>query len=178
MSGYFEIDVQYSKKDDGKKFEFLDKRKFRAQQTDKEKLLKVLTDTFALFDIVESITIAKNLSEIKNIYQLNKNLLVIAYIYYEGKNFDPVKIGENFDEDFQQILNLINSKKIFNKVFEKSLEFEFRQDFITYLLIIKDFVEVQNYKESSFYDDGFDENQEDIFDQDNEYPDEMSDYIE
>jgi len=178
MASYYELDVRYNKKDENRKFEFLDRRKFRAQQSDQEKLLKNLMDAFDNFGVSDSVTVSKNLLNLKNIYQLNKNLLVIAYLYFEKKNFDPVKIGENFDEDFQEILKMIASKKMFNKIFEKSLEYEFRQDFITYLLLLKDYLEEDSSLESSYYDDGIDFSQEEIFDEKSEVPQELEDYTE
>lgn len=178
MSSYLELDVQYAKKDDNKKFQFLDRRKFRAQQSDEEKLLKNLMDSFDKFGVSDSLNLSKSLLSLKNIYQLNKNLLVLAYLYFQKKNFEPGRIGENFDEDFQEILTLISSKKIFNKIFEKSLEYEFRQDFITYLLLLKDFLEEESSGESSYYDDGYDISQEEIFDELDEPDQMMEDYME
>lgn len=178
MSSYFELDVQYAKKDDNKKFQFLDRRKFRAQQSDEEKLLKNLMESFDNFGVSDSLNISRSLLYMKNIFQLNKNLLVVAYLYFQKKKFDPGRIGENFDEDFQEILQLISSKKLFSKIFEKSLEFEFRQDFITYLLMIKDFLEEESSADSSYYDDGYDVTVEEIFDETDKPPQELEDYNE
>jgi len=180
MSSYFELDVQYAKKDDNKKFQFLDRRKFRAQQSDEEKLLKNLMESFDNFGVSDSLNISRSLLYMKNIFQLNKNLLVVAYLYFQKKNFDPGRIGENFDEDFQEILNTASRYGIFKKLFDKNLEYSFRQDFIMYLFILNDFKEEIESSESSseYYEDSLDYTMEDIYDETEKMSKDNMDYAE
>ena len=87
MSSFYELDVSYTKKKEGQKKSFLDKRKFRGQQSEYDKTIKILMETFDFFGISDSIRISTQLMSIKIIYQLNKNLLVLTYLYFRSKRF-------------------------------------------------------------------------------------------
>ena len=49
MASYFEADVQHIKEEDKKRINFLDRRKFRGQQSEFEKTLNTLIETFLFF---------------------------------------------------------------------------------------------------------------------------------
>jgi len=180
MSSFYELDVSYTKKKEGQKKSFLDKRKFRGQQSEYDKTIKILMETFDFFGISDSIRISTQLMSIKIIYQLNKNLLVLTYLYFRSKGFDLSNTFLNFDEDFQQLLNDISKYGIFKKLFEKKLEYTFRQDFIMYLFILNQFKEEMENSEisSESYESYLDETSEDVYQEDQKPPQDNLDYTE
>ena len=185
---YLQADVYYKKKDEKKKGDFLDRRKFRSQQSDEEKTLKGIMETFEKFGISDSAVISKEFMEIKRIYQLNKDLLVSAYLYFEEKEFTFENVQKNFDEDFENVLNSLSSLGLFKKMFSKKLFFDFRQDFLMYLFLLNDFYQNRDDSESrsfedsfgssEYYDDGFDPKQEDVYDQIEKVPKDELDFAE
>ena len=86
----------------------------------------------------------------------------------------------NFDEDFQQLLNDISKYGIFKKLFEKKLEYTFRQDFIMYLFILNQFKEEMEDSEisSESYESYLDETSEDVYQEDQKPPQDNLDYAE
>lgn len=185
---YLETDVYYKKKDEKKKGEFLDRRKFRSQQTEDEKIYKNIQESFEKFGITDSTVISKEFMEIKNIYQLNKELLIAAYLYFEEKDFTFENVQKNFDEDFENVLNNLSSLGLFKKMFSKKLFFDFRQDFLMYLFLLNDFYQnkddsesrsfEESFGSSEYYDDGFDPKQEDVYDQIEKVPKDELDFAE
>lgn len=185
---YLQADVYYKKKDEKKKGDFLDRRKFRSQQSDEEKTFKGIMETFEKFGISDSVVISKEFMEIKRIYQLNKDLLVSAYLYFEEKEFTFENVQKNFDEDFENVLNSLSSLGLFKKMFSKKLFFDFRQDFLMYLFLLNDFYQNRDDSESrsfedsfgssEYYDDGFDPKQEDVYDQIEKVPKDELDFAE
>ena len=177
---YLEADVYYRKKDEKKTGQFLDRRKFRSQQTEDEKTLKNIMESFETFGISDSVKVSNQLMTIKNIHQLNKNLLVLVYTYFENKNFDLQRVTENFEEDFQEVLNTASKLNLFKKLFDKKLFYEFRQDFICYLFILYNFnIELEESTESEdFYDDGYSFRDEDVYDEIQEPLEDRKDYRE
>jgi len=180
MASYFEADVQHIKEEDKKRINFLDRRKFRGQQSEFEKTLKTLIETFLFFGVTDSIKVSNQLMSIKLIYQLNKNLLVMTYLYFKKKGFELSNTFLNFDEDFQEILNTASRYGIFKKLFDKKMEYSFRQDFIIYLFILNDFKEEIESSESSseYYEDSLDYTMEDIYDEAEKMPKDNMDYAE
>ena len=180
MSSFYELDVQFTKKKDNQKKNFLDKRKFRGQQSEYEKTLKTLMETFEFFGITDSIKISTQLMSIKIIHQLNKNLLVLTYLYFRNKGFELSNTFLNFDEDFQELLNNISKYNIFKKLFAKKLEYNFRQDFIMYLFILNQFKEEIEESEisSESYESYLDETSEDIYQEDQKPPKDSLDDID
>jgi len=132
-----ELDVVYKPKESNS-ISFLDRRKFRGQQTEREKNILELRDILEKIGIVENTVIIRELMRLDKIYQLNKELLVIVYLYMESRNFDLREIIKDFDNDFREELNKISEYGFFKKLFTKNLEYEFRQDFICYMFIIND----------------------------------------
>jgi len=185
---YLQADVYYKKKDEKKKGDFLDRRKFRSQQSDEEKTFKGIMETFEKFGISDSVVISKEFMEMKRIYQLNKDLLVSAYLYFEEKEFTFENVQKNFDEDFENVLNSLSSLGLFKKMFSKKLFFDFRQDFLMYLFLLNDFYQNRDDSESrsfedsfgssEYYDDGFDPKQEDVYDQIEKVPKDELDFAE
>ena len=137
-----------SKKDLEGKGGFLDRRKFRAQQTPREKTLKLLIEAFEKIGVVDSSIISNEMMQIKLIHQLNKLLLCVVYEYYKSKDMDMKNVVQNFDEDFQKQLVFISSLSGFKKLDNKGVIYKFRQDFIIYLFIVRDFVDSADFEES------------------------------
>ena len=158
MSSKLEMDKYFltTKKDLEGRGGFLDRRKFRAQQTPREKTLKLIIEAFEKIGVVDSTIIASEMMEIKLIHQLNKLLLCVVYEYYKSKDFDMRNVVQNFEEDFQEQLNLISSIQGFKKLDSKGVIYKFRQDFIIYLFIVRDFIDSADlegsYAESSYED--------------------------
>lgn len=153
MAGKLELDRFYlmTKKDLEGKSGFFDKRKFRSQQTQREKTLKQVVEALEKIGVENSLSLATDLMKIKKIYQMNKLLLCIVYRYYESKDFSLKNIVKNFEEDFQNQMNYITSLGIFKKLIKnKDKEYKFRQDFIIYLFIIDQYYE--NLGEEDEYD--------------------------
>ena len=138
MTSKLQMDQYYltTKKDLEGKGGFLDRRKFRAQQSPREKTLKLLIEAFEKVGVVDSTVIANEMMQIKLIHQLNKLLLCVVYEYYKSKDFDMKNVVQNFDEDFQEQLNFISSLSGFKK-----LE-------IIYLFVVRDFIDSADFEES------------------------------
>ena len=186
---YLEADVSYKKKDAKKKGEFFDRRKFRSQQTEDEKTYKNILESFEKFGFTDSSVGARELMNIKNIHQLNKDLLVLAFLYFQEKNNTFEEIQKNFDEDFEEILNQASSASMFKKLFSKKLFYYFRQDFIMYLFLLNDYYLssetsseesefMSSFSSDKYYDDGFDPKDEDVYDEIEKIPPDELDYAE
>ena len=177
MASKLELDRFFlmSKKDLEGKTSFLDKRKFRAQQTPREKTIKLLSEALEKIGVTDSNLLANDLMKIKKIYQMNKLLLCIVYKYFESKNFSMKNVVKNFDEDFENQVNIITNLGVFKKLLKKkNTIYKFRQDFIIYLFIVHDFY--NNYRtEEEYYDyedDGsYDTSYADIDEEELSYPD-------
>ena len=150
MTSKLQMDQYYltTKKDLEGKGGFLDRRKFRAQQTPREKTLKLLIEAFEKIGVVDSSIISNEMMQIKLIHQLNKLLLCVVYEYYKSKDMDMKNVVQNFDEDFQKQLVFISSLSGFKKLDNKGVIYKFRQDFIIYLFIVRDFVDSVDFEES------------------------------
>ena len=121
MASKLELDRFFlmSKKDLEGKTSFLDKRKFRAQQTPREKTIKLLSEALEKIGVTDSNLLANDLMKIKKIYQMNKLLLCIVYKYFESKNFSMKNVVKNFDEDFENQINIITNLGVFKKLTKK-----------------------------------------------------------
>lgn len=186
---YLEADVNYKKKDAKKKGEFLDRRKFRSQQTEDEKTFKNILESFEKFGFTDSAVSARELMNIKNIHQLNKDLLVLSYLYFQEKSNTFEEIQKNFDEDFEEILKQASSVNIFKKLFSKNLFYYFRQDFIMYLFLLNDYYQQDDmsseesefqssFSSDQYYDDGFDPKDEDVYEEIEKIPKDELDYAD
>ena len=104
----------------------------------------------------------------------------MTYLYFKKKGFELSNTLLNFDEDFQEILNTASRYGIFKKLFDKKMEYSFRQDFIMYLFILNDFKEEIESSESSseYYEDSLDYTMEDIYDEVEKMPKDNMDYAE
>ena len=157
-----EIDITYKKKDvDGGKVITIDRRKLRAQQTPLEKLMRSLTESMERIGVLHSSELIKELIKIKNIEQLNKNLICLVYKYFESRDFSLENVLQNFDEDFEEQLNLISKYGIFGKLKNEKYIYKFRQDFCCYLFLIYEFTEFSGMEEYSSYEEvGYDDSEE------------------
>lgn len=157
-----EIDITYKKKDvDERKVVTIDRRKLRAQQTPLEKLMRSLTESMERIGVLHSSELIKELIKIKNIEQLNKNLICLVYKYFESRDFSLENVLQNFDEDFEEQLNLISKYGIFGKLKNEKYIYKFRQDFCCYLFLIYEFTEFSGMEEYSSYEEaGYDDNEE------------------
>lgn len=175
MASKLELDQYFlvTKKDLEKRGGFLDKRKFRSQQTPREKTLKLLIEALESIGIRDSSVISEQLMKIKRIYQLNKLLLCIVYKYYESKDFSLENVTKNFDEDFLEQLNFISGFPGFKKLNNKGSIFKFRQDFIIYLFLLDEFYQ-STKTEEYYYEDkssSYDSSGVDVFVEEPEFPD-------
>ena len=133
-----ELDVVYKNKG-SKSMTFLDKRKFRGQQDERDKNILEFTDILNKFGITEGREMIKELMKIDKIYQLNKELIIIVYLYMESRNFDLLEITKDFDTDFSEQLDKMSEYGLFKQIAVKDLEYKFRQDFICYIFILDDY---------------------------------------
>ena len=90
------------------------------------------------FGVTGANVLAQDLSRIKDVHKLNKDLLCLVYMYYNSKNFLIENVLQNLDEDFEEQLDIISKTGIFNKLSNPSYLYDFRQDFCCYLFIIYD----------------------------------------
>jgi hypothetical protein len=147
-----EIEVTYRKKDENSKNVFIDRRKLKAQQTPREKLIKSISESLEKLGIMNGENLAKDLSKIKDVEKLNKDLLCLVYQYYASKNFSIENVLINFDEDFEEQLDIISKLNIFNKLSNPSYLYSFRQDFCCYLFLIYDFENKGSTEDYSSYE--------------------------
>ena len=126
-----EIDIDYTKGDK------IDLRKFRSQQSDEEKIIKSISEAFERLQFFNNIRVSKELAKMNNIFQLNKNLLCLVYMYYQSKDFEISNVVVNFDEDFEEQINRVTGLGLFEKIKNPKYLFEFRRDFCCYLFLIK-----------------------------------------
>jgi hypothetical protein len=117
-----------------------DKRRFRAKMGIEESIEKSIITEFLSYGI-SSDDIPRMVREFKRIkhYQtLNPTLFLVVYFYFSSeRNADFELVAENFDYDFQQILANIYTRGLFGgRKFTPVEEYKFRQDFVTYMMLI------------------------------------------
>lgn len=142
-----EIDIDYGKKKEtgGKKEIFIDRRKIRAQQSFEEKVIKNIKDSFEKLGYYHTQNLEKEIIKIKNIEKLNKILICLVYKYFESKNFDIELVLQNFNEDFEEQLNILSKFNLFQSKLKSEINiYNFRKDFCCYLFIIYDFINKQD----------------------------------
>ena len=136
---------------------FLDKRKLRGQLSPYEKTRILIIETLEKFGISEGSTLANDLMNVRRIYQLNKPLLCLVYLYFQKKDFKLENIIRNFDEDFNQELDSFISLGFYvKKLKSEEVIYKFRQDFISYLFLIYNFynkLEESSSEETEYYDE-------------------------
>lgn len=153
-----QIDVTYKKKSEADKVVYIDKRKLRAQQTPREKLIRSLEESMEKIGVLHNTDFIKELLRIKNIEQLNKPLVCIVYKYFESRDFSLEEVFKNFDEDFEEQLNLISKFDLFKKLKSSENIYKFRQDFCCYLFLIYEFTEFSEEEDYSSYENFNDSN--------------------
>lgn len=121
---------------------FPDKRKFKTQITPEESLEKQILSQLELFGVGDPQRVLRIIKKIPHYQNLNIILLMITYFYFSSKNFDLGIVVQNFDQDFEEIVNEVFDRGYFPKLdgrrFTPYEEYKFRQDFIMYMLLIND----------------------------------------
>ena len=129
------LDVYVKRKGIDKRARILDLRRYRQSKDEQQRLIEKLYQDLVLFGIKDKDKIIADLRKVPNFANLNFPLLIMAYLYFSEKDFDPGNIILNFNKDFEKIVSDIKEKGIFDLEKKDSL-YTFRQDFIIYLLLI------------------------------------------
>lgn len=129
------LDVYVKKKGIDRRAKIIDLRRYRQSKNEYERLIDKLYQDLTVFGVKDKDNIVNDLKKVPNFMNLNFSLLILVYLYYSSKNFDPGNVILNFDEDFKAIVKDINDRDIFMLNKKDSL-YDFRQDFIIYLLLI------------------------------------------
>ena len=129
------LDVYVKRKEIDKRGKILDLRRYRQSRDENQRLIEKLTQDLTLFGVKDKDRVISDLRKVPNFTNLNFPLLIIVYLYFSEKNFDPGNVILNFDKDFEKIVSDIKERGIFDLEKKDSL-YTFRQDFIIYLLLI------------------------------------------
>jgi hypothetical protein len=129
------LDVYVKRKGIDKRARVLDLRRYRQSKDEQQRLIEKLYQDLALFGVKDKDKIIADLRRVPNFANLNFPLLIMAYLYFSEKNFEPGNIILNFNQDFEKIVADIKERGIFDLEKKNSL-YTFRQDFIIYLLLI------------------------------------------
>jgi hypothetical protein len=113
----------------------LDKRKYRQAKSGEQRLIDKLSLEIDMMGVANRDRVLRDLIKVKNYQNLNFTLLILVYLYFGEKNFDIGNVVLNFDKDFEEQVKKIKEKDYFNLDKKDSL-YNFRQDFIIYLLLI------------------------------------------
>ena len=150
------LDVYFKKKQVSGKVQKIDRRNIRQKLSPEEVLEKRLINTLLKFGVTKPNLVVLELKKIKNIDNLNADLVVLVYYYFLKKNLDIDLVVSDFDNDFDKQLKIISEKNIFPKLETPYQKYLFRQDFILYLLLVTadESEEVEErYSEESYEDD-------------------------
>lgn len=160
------LDVYFKKKQAGSGLQKIDRRSIRQKLTPEEILEKKLITTLLKFDVNKPNLVVQDLKKIKNIENLNPELIVLVYLYFVEKNLDINLVVSDFDNDFNKQLEKISEKNIFPKLETPYQKYLFRQDFIMYLILVisDDSEEVEEFSEESYQEDD-EEYEEDSYQQ-------------
>lgn len=129
------LDVYVKRKGIDKRARVLDLRRYRQSKDEQQRLIEKLYQDLALFGVKDKDKIIADLRKVPNFANLNFPLLIMAYLYFSEKDFEPGNIILNFNQDFEKIIADIKERGIFDLEKKDSL-YTFRQDFIIYLLLI------------------------------------------
>jgi len=120
----------------------LDKRKFKTQISPEESLEKQVLSQIEVFGVGDPQRVLRIVKRIPHWQNLNITLLMIAYFYFADKNFDLGLVVLDFDNDFKEVVDSVYEKGYFPKLEGRKLtlreEYDFRQDFVTYMLLINE----------------------------------------
>lgn len=146
------LDVYFKKKQGGNTLQKIDRRNIRQKLSPEEILEKKLITTLLNFDVTKPNLVVEELKKIKNIENLNPELVVLVYLYFVEKNLDINLVVSDFDNDFDKQLQIINQKNIFPKLETPYQKYLFRQDFIMYLILVisDETEEVDMFSEESY----------------------------
>lgn len=129
------LDVYVKRKAIDKRAKILDLRRYRQSRNEQQRLIEKLELDLDVFGVRDKDRVISDLRKVPNFANLNFYLLIIVYLYFSEKNFDPGNVALDFDNDFKKIVEDIKFKGIFDLEKKDSL-YNFRQDFIIYLLLI------------------------------------------
>ena len=116
---------------------FLDKRRFRTRMGIEESQEKTIMSEIESYGVDDTERVFRIVKKIPHYQVLNITLLLIVYFYFSDKNFDFFIVSQNFDQDFEKVIDDIYEKGFFGGRKFNSLElYKFRQDFIMYMLLI------------------------------------------
>lgn len=114
-----------------------EKFRFRESKSDNDKLIdriKLELDVLEINQNQQSYII-NYLIKVKGINYLNLKLLIIVYLYFAEKDFDPTNVIQNTNVDFKNQLKKINDEGYFIIQNDREIH-RFRQDFFVYLLLL------------------------------------------
>lgn len=124
----------------------LDKKKGRIIRNEKENFKIMISEKLNKFNITSKASFIENIMLIKNIKNLNIELVIIVYIFCEKRQFSLDLIIDNFNDDFLEEVEKINMNGYFNKIIDKKNISKFREDFVIYMfLILNDEEEEENF---------------------------------
>lgn len=155
------LNVYVKRKVVDSKIKLLDKRSFKYIKTNRERLIDNLRSQLDNVGITNKDEVVKDLIKIKNFQNLNFPLLITVYLYLRDRDFDFGIVTQNFDNDFKEQVKYIKENGIFD-LDKKSVLYNFRQDFILYMLLILNIEEDEYKEEYQLQSDGeeFEENRE------------------
>jgi|DEB0MinimDraft_10_1074344.scaffolds.fasta_scaffold113787_1 hypothetical protein len=126
---------------------FPDKRRFKTRMTRQESIEKTIISEISAYGVENPQRMFNILKKIKHYQTLSITLLLISYFYYSDKNFNFGLVVQDFDKDFEMIVDQIYEKGYFsrskNKKFSPGEIFRLRQDFIVYMLLIENSEDTQ-----------------------------------
>ena len=135
------------------KVKLLDKRSFKYIKTNRERLIDNLRTQLDNVGITNKDEVVKDLIKIKNFQNLNFPLLITVYLYLRDRDFDFGIVTQNFDSDFKEQVKYIKENGIFD-LDKKGVLYNFRQDFILYMLLILNIEEEECEEEYQLQSDG------------------------
>ena len=143
------------------KAKILDKRSFKYIKTNRERLIDNLKSQLDNVGITNKEEVVRDLIKIKNFQNLNFPLLITVYLYLRDRDFDFGIVTQNFDNDFKEQVKYIKENGIFD-LDKKGVLYNFRQDFILYMLLILNTEEDEYEEEYQLQsdDEEFEENRE------------------
>jgi len=119
-----------------------DKRRFKEQMTPEESIQRSILSEIENFGVTDPPRVLRIFQKIPHYQTLNITLLLIVYFYFISRNFDFSLVVENFDKDFNEQLEKIYEQDYFPVLEGRKMtaieKYRFRQDFITYMLLINE----------------------------------------
>jgi hypothetical protein len=132
------LDTFNKKREFSKKFNILDKRKYRGGRNKEENLKEELKKEMENLKINNKEDVLKDLLNLKEkLNYLNFFLLLKVYTYFGDKDFDLSLVFENFDQDFEEeYKDIVLNNPYTSNLEDKCIKHKFRQDYIVYLFML------------------------------------------